>query len=85
MVGVTEGCEIQAVAGEEADEEGGPVLHPSELGLTSAVSWLMLRLARLARERLRCGHTGAAGRHDGMPTLDYETMRGTDDSSLRLF
>ena len=33
MVGVTEGCEVQAGAGEEAFEEPGPVLHPPEPGL----------------------------------------------------
>ena len=33
MVGVTEGCEVQAGAGEEAVEEPGPVLHPLEPGL----------------------------------------------------
>lgn len=33
MVGATEGCEVQAGAGEEAFEEGGPVLHPFEPGL----------------------------------------------------
>ena len=32
MVGVTEGCEVQAGAGEEAFEECGPVLHPPEPG-----------------------------------------------------
>jgi hypothetical protein len=30
---VTEGCEVQARADEEAFEEGGPVLHPPEPGL----------------------------------------------------
>ena len=33
MVGVTEGCEVQAGAGEEAVKEPGPVLHPLEPGL----------------------------------------------------
>ena len=33
MMGVTEGAEVQAGAGEEAFEEGGPVLHPPEPGL----------------------------------------------------
>src|ERR1022692_909113 len=33
MVGVTERCEVQAGAGEEAFEECGPVLHPPEPGL----------------------------------------------------
>jgi len=33
MVGVTEGSEVQAGAGEEAFEEGGPVLHPFQPGL----------------------------------------------------
>ena len=33
MVGVTEGCEVQAGAGEEAFEERGPVLHPFQPGL----------------------------------------------------
>src|SRR5258706_13234939 len=33
MVGVTEGAEVQAGAGEEALEEGWPVLHPPEPGL----------------------------------------------------
>ena len=33
MVGVAEGCEVQAGAGEEAVEEAGPVLHPPEPGL----------------------------------------------------
>ena len=33
MVGVTEGCEVQAGAGEEAFEQRGPVLHPPEPGL----------------------------------------------------
>ena len=28
---------------------------------TSAVSWLMLRLASLASDRLRCDHTGSTG------------------------
>jgi len=32
MVGVTEGCEIQAGAGEEPVEEAGLVLHPPEPG-----------------------------------------------------
>ena len=32
MVGVTEGCEVQAGAGEEAAEEAGSVLHPPEPG-----------------------------------------------------
>ena len=29
--------------------------------LTRVVSWLRLRLARLARERLRCDHTSSTG------------------------
>jgi hypothetical protein len=33
MVGVTEGCEVEPRAGEEAVEEAGPVLHPLEPGL----------------------------------------------------
>src|SRR5258708_4035484 len=33
MVGVTEGREVQAGAGEEAFEEAGPVMHPFEPGL----------------------------------------------------
>lgn len=33
MVGVTQGCEVQPGAGEEAAEEAGPVLHPPEPGL----------------------------------------------------
>jgi hypothetical protein len=33
MVGVTEGCEVQAGAGQESFEERGPVLHPFEPGL----------------------------------------------------
>jgi hypothetical protein len=33
MVGVTEGCEVQAGAGEEVFEERGPVLHPFQPGL----------------------------------------------------
>ena len=32
MVGVTEGCEVQASAGQEPFEEAGPVLHPFEPG-----------------------------------------------------
>ena len=32
-MGVTEGCEFQAGAGQETVEEGGPVLHPLEPGL----------------------------------------------------
>lgn len=32
-VGVTEGCEVEAGAGEEPVEETGPVLHPPEPGL----------------------------------------------------
>lgn len=31
--GVTERCEVQAGAGEESAEEGGPVVHPREPGL----------------------------------------------------
>jgi hypothetical protein len=31
--GLQEGCEVQAGAGEEAAEQGGPVLHPLEPGL----------------------------------------------------
>jgi hypothetical protein len=31
--GVTQGCEVQAGAGEEPAQEGGPVLHPLEPGL----------------------------------------------------
>jgi hypothetical protein len=33
MVGVTEGCEVEAGAGEEAVEQAGPVLHAPEPGL----------------------------------------------------
>jgi len=33
MVGVTEGCEVESGAGEEAVEEAGPVLHSLEPGL----------------------------------------------------
>jgi uncharacterized protein YjlB len=33
MVGVTEGCEVESGAGEEAVEQAGPVLHPPEPGL----------------------------------------------------
>jgi hypothetical protein len=33
MVGVTEGCEVQAGAGEESVEDAGPVLHAFEPGL----------------------------------------------------
>jgi hypothetical protein len=33
MVGVTEGLQVEAGAGEEAFQEGGPVLHPFEAGL----------------------------------------------------
>jgi len=33
IAGVTEGCEVQAGAGEEAVEQAGPVLHPPEPGL----------------------------------------------------
>ncbi|MGO9080262.1 MAG: hypothetical protein ACLQDY_14655 [Streptosporangiaceae bacterium] len=32
-MGVTEGCEVQAGAGQEAVEEAGPVLHVPEPGL----------------------------------------------------
>lgn len=33
MVRVTEGCEVEPGAGEEAVQEAGPVLHPFEAGL----------------------------------------------------
>jgi hypothetical protein len=33
MVGVTEGCEIEAGAGQKPVEEAGPVLHAPEPGL----------------------------------------------------
>jgi hypothetical protein len=33
MVEVTEGCEVEPGAGEEAVEEAGPVLHAPEPGL----------------------------------------------------
>jgi hypothetical protein len=32
MVGVTEGCEVKAGAGQEPFKERGPVLHPPEPG-----------------------------------------------------
>src|SRR5258708_27810149 len=32
-MGVTEGCEVESGAGEEAVEEAGPVLHPFQPGL----------------------------------------------------
>ena len=46
MVGVTEGCEVQAGAGEEPVEEAGPYCIRLSRVLTSAVSWLRLRLVR---------------------------------------
>src|SRR6266487_371723 len=36
MAGVTEGCEVEAGAGEEAAEQAGPVLHTLEPGLDQA-------------------------------------------------
>ena len=44
------GCEVQAGAGEEPVEEGGPVLHPFQLVFTRAVS--------LARPPVRAGLPG---------------------------
>lgn len=58
MVGVTEGCEVEAGAGEEAAGAAGRYcIHLSRV-FASAVSWLMLRLARLARDLFRCDQTG---------------------------
>jgi hypothetical protein len=33
IAGVTEGCEVESGAGEEASQEAGPVLYPPEPGL----------------------------------------------------
>src|SRR5580692_8822979 len=57
FLGVTEGCVVQAGAGEEPVEEPGPVRIRLSRVLTSAVSWPRLRLARLARDRLRWDQT----------------------------
>jgi hypothetical protein len=43
-MGSLKGPEVEPGAGEEAAEQAGPVLHPPEPGLDSAVSWLMSRL-----------------------------------------
>lgn len=53
MVGVTQGCEVEPGAGEEAVEEARPVLHPFQPGLHRAASWLMLRSARVAKGPLQ--------------------------------
>jgi hypothetical protein len=71
--GLHQGCEVQASAGQEPLEEAGPVLHPLEPVFTWAVSWARLRLARLARERLRCDQRGAARQHD--PDKDESPSR----------
>jgi len=51
------GCEVQAGAGEEPVEEGGPVLHPFQLVFTRAVS--------LARPPVRAGLPGPWRRAGG--------------------
>ena len=48
-------------SGEEALEEGGPVLHPPEPVLTSAVSSLMLCLTRLARDLFSTDQADSVG------------------------
>jgi hypothetical protein len=60
--------EVEAGLGQEALQEAGPVLHPPEPRLTSAVSWPMSCLTRLASDRFRFDQTGWPDRdtHDSM-------------------
>jgi hypothetical protein len=59
--GLQQGCEVQVSAGQEPLEEAGLVVHPLGRVFTSAVSWARLRLARLARDRLRWDQTSSTG------------------------
>jgi hypothetical protein len=52
------GCEVQAGAGQEAAETGGPVLHPLEPGLDQDGE---LGEVSLARDRLRCDQIRSMG------------------------
>ncbi len=61
MVRVTEGCEVQAGVGEEAFEEGGPVLHPFQPGLHQSGQLGKVALAMLARDRFRWDQTSSTG------------------------
>jgi hypothetical protein len=54
MLGVTEGCQVEAVLARKPARRAGRYCICLSRVLTEAVSWARLRLARLARERLRC-------------------------------
>jgi hypothetical protein len=72
-----------------------PVRKPSRPGrycirlsrvFTSAVSWLMLRSARLRKDRLRCDHMGSTGLATVVPDHDDgaagQLVRGVQEKSL---
>jgi hypothetical protein len=61
MVGVTEGCEVQAAAGEEAFKEGRPVRHPFQSGLDQRGELAEVAFGQVGEGSFRCDHTSSTG------------------------
>src|SRR4249919_3008775 len=59
MVGVTEGCEVESGAGEEAFEQAGPALHPFELGLDQPDELAEVAFGEVGQGSVRCDQSYA--------------------------